>query len=234
MSNGKNRQLACEDVESSTLNSLGSTVGSFANRINRGLKEQEIKQDQVLRARDNRHTLMLRSMTSIRKALQETCKIKLGERFGFDLEISDWEGWPRVELRLIDHLAPNWSELALIVTANDHKELGVIQLNMKTGQILGRLELCQLQEVERIPVILKRAVREYLDLVGAYVLDPIKPEDLIETASRALDVDGLDETAKKLRGENMFSEIEEYSPNSNLVSQDEDHLSIGSMALSVK
>ncbi|MBX7138215.1 MAG: hypothetical protein K1X83_09540 [Oligoflexia bacterium] len=221
--NREKQALAATRINSSPLSFLDSTVGSFADRINRGLKEKEQKQGEAHRAKGERHAAMLKEMTTIRKALQETSRITLGERFGFDVDVSDWEGWPRVELNLHDRLAPTWTDLGMVVTANDHKELGTIRIGLKSGEILGKVELASPAESERLPFILKRAVRQFLDIVGAYVLDPVKPEDLLDEETRPLEVEELDELAAELAKAEVFSEQEhDYSPSANSVSEEEE------------
>jgi len=197
---------------------LGSTVGSFASRITKGLKEQEQKQGQAAKLREMRHGNMLQAMTTIRKALQETCKIKLGERFGFDLDVSDWEGWPRVELRLVDSLAPERDCLGLIVTANDHNELGTILISMKSGEVFGKIQLANPVDFERIPVVLKRSVRSYLDIVGSYVLNPV-PEDVVEAAAKPIETNDFDDASDKLSKEDVFISDEYDRSRDNLVDE---------------
>lgn len=222
-------------LSNSALGCLGSTVGSFANRISKGLKEQEQKNDQSTKLRDARHSSMLHAMSTIRKALQETCKIQLGERFGFDLDVSDWEGWPRVELRLIDFIAPELENLSLVVTANDNNELGNIMIGLKSGEQYSKLQLAQPGEVERIPVVLKRSVRLFLDVVGEYVLNPV-PEELVEAAARPIETEEFDEVAEKLRKEEMFIEEQYSSHRDNLVSPEDENTSnlLDTLALAAK
>lgn len=210
------------------LASLGSTFGNFENRIKRKLKEQEVKDDQSQREAEARHSLMLQAMATIRKALQETCKINLGDRFEFELDVSDWEGWPRVELNLIDAFAPDRIQYGLVVTANDKRERGRVQIGTRQGEVLGFVHLCDAAEYKRLPVCLKKSVRNFLDEVGAYVLDPVAPEDLLEVQSRALDTgeDAFRSKQQDLSSEDMFSD-EANIPGGNSVYDESEHNSSG-------
>lgn len=213
---------------------LGTTLGSFANRISRGLKEQEQRFDDELRAREIRHAAMLEAMILIRRALQETSKTRLNDRFSFVLDVSDWEGWPRLEFQLIDVLAPDRRNFILIVTANDHMNLGAIQIARESADILGKVCLSQFEEFKKIPLVLKRSVREFLDSVGNYILNPLPPQE-IETATPAIELSDKDEVSAILGNEDVFAESgEDYSPNQNQVDRDEPApLRLSSVALKI-
>ncbi|MCB0310238.1 MAG: hypothetical protein KDD42_03320, partial [Bdellovibrionales bacterium] len=136
------------------------------------------------------------------------------------------EGWPRVELSLIDSHAPNRSDFGMVVSADDHKERGLIGIAMKSGELLGEIELAQPEQLKKLPVILKRSVRSFLDQVGAYVLNPPKPEDLIEVSTRPIHLDNFEEqdskAADSLAEEDVFAdETDAYSPSQNVVEQDD-------------
>lgn len=222
-----------EIVSDEAVNYLGSTVGSFTNRLQRKLKEQEILDEEVTRAREIRHSLMLQAMTTIRRALQETCKIRLGERFCFALDVSDWEGWPRVEVQLVDNQIPEWSDLGIIVTAHDRKDQGIIQISMRSGQILGRLEVNNPEQFTRIPTSLKRCVRQFLDCVGYHVLNAPKPE-VIKSLSEDLKFDDeIDPVNEKLKKENVFEEELQQSTE-NLVSSEDPGQLLASVSLLLK
>jgi hypothetical protein len=198
------KQLA--DDSSNANPSLGATAENFANRMQRRLKEQELKETESKKALQARHVLMLQAMTTIRKALVSTSRIQLGSRFSFDLEVNDWEGWPRVELNLIDSLAPQRIEHALIITANDRKNLGTVQISTKGGEPLARLHLEQPSEMEKLPLILKKAVRHFLDLVGAYVLNPPSAQEVLEVQTKSLGASDFDCISHNLQDKDLFQE----------------------------
>ena len=206
--------------ESNAQNLLGSTVGSFADRISKGLKEQEAIVSKESRQKSLRHTLMLKAMNIVRKALQETCKIKMGDRFGFELDVSDWDGWPRVDLKLVDSSAPERDCLSLVVTANDNKAEGNIVFGLLSGTELACLKLSDVDEFTKLPIILKRTVRYFLDMVGNFVLSPV-PEEMVEAASEPISEEQFDELADKLKRENVFIE-EHYAKRDNMVEEASD------------
>ncbi len=233
MADSRQNKFKSENVSEEAVNYLGSTVGSFSNRLQRKLKEQEVLDEETTRAKEIRHSLMLQAMTTIRRALQETCKIRLGERFSFDLDVSDWEGWPRVEVQLVDALIPEWNDLGLIVTAHDRKEIGIIQISMRSGQVLGRMEVNNPDQFSRIPTSLKRCVRHFLDCVGFHVLNAPKPE-IVKALSDELKFDQeIDPINEKLRQQDVFEE--EYQETSaNMVSADDPVQILESVSLLLK
>lgn len=224
MSSGKtSSQGLADEMTAEAISSLGNTVGTFATRINRKLKEKEELDDVSARQAEIRHARMLQAMTTIRKALQETCKIKLGDRFHFALKVSDWEGWPRVALNLVDKFAPQRVDYSMIVTANDRNSLGSVVINTLNGDTLGRVQLCDSAELNRLPLVLKKSVRQYLDVVANYVLNPVAPEDLLETVTKNITsaANEVDEIGAKLQDTNVFSEENGFG-NDNRVSEHDD------------
>jgi len=203
------------------MDGLSSTVGNFANRIQRKLKEQENLDEASARAAEQRHAAMLRALSTIRRALQETSKINLGKRFSLQFESGDWEGWPRLQLSLIDAVAPDRRDYSLIVSAHDRNECGLVELRMLSGQLLGKVELKQEGEYERIPLVMKKSVRTFLDQVAEYVLHPRKESELLEDASRPVETDALDEEAQRLKEINLFND-DDYGANENLVEEQDE------------
>lgn len=193
---------------------LGATVENFASRLKRQLKEQEVAQSESAKASQARQALLLKAMTGVRKALQEASKISLGERFSFDLDISDWEGWPRLELRLVDSAAPDLLTQSLIATANDRNEQGILQLVLRSGEILGTVHLRDENEYSRLPLLLKKGLRTFLDLVSDAVLNPTNVADTITGQTRALEGTEEEISGQSLSDEDVFSE-ELYTPDSN-------------------
>jgi hypothetical protein len=193
---------------------LGATVENFASRLKRQLKEQEVAQSESAKASQARQALLLKAMTGVRKALQEASKISLGERFSFDLDISDWEGWPRLELRLVDSAAPDLLTQSLIATAHDRNEQGTLQLTMRSGEILGTVHLRDENEYSRLPLLLKKGLRTFLDVVSDAVLNPTNVADTVAGQTQALEGTEEDTTGQSLGDEDVFSE-ELYTPDSN-------------------
>ena len=198
---------------------LGSTVESFAGRMRRRLKEQEAVADESGKAREIRQKAMLEALNTIRRALQEACRIQLSSRFRFELDVSDWEGWPRLQLTLIDDQNGGSSPHCLQVGAHDHNDTGTIEIRLTSGTVLGRLEFANPDEPARLPAALKRALRHFLELVSAYVLnptptitkaDPIQVDSgSIEERPEAAELKKVDFDLEEIKGdENLVEDVE--------------------------
>lgn len=196
--------------------SLSSTVGTFANRMARKLRAQEVEEREQAKATESRHKLILQAMSSVRRSLQETMKISLGSRFAFELEILDFEGWPRIELSLWDHLANSPTNNILTVSADDHGQNGTIRITFNRDEVVGLIALKDPNELTKLPIILKKSMRDFLERVSSYVLNPVKPEELLEYQTRNVEEEDLDPLAAKLKGEDMFSDTLDLS-NDNRV-----------------
>lgn len=196
---------------------LESTVGKFADRIARKLKEQGEAKSEAERAADLRKTLILEAMTTIRKALQETLHINLGERFFLDLDIDDWESWPRVQLSLIDSLDPDNINHALAITANDRLGDGRIDIALKGGKVLARANMTSRQELSKLSLLLKKSVRDFLEIVAAYILNPVKPENILAVETKPIETEEPDMISKELRTADVFEEP--ISSRDNFVAQ---------------
>ena len=161
-------------------------VDTFAGRISRRLEEKELAESQSAHASNERYNLIMQALTFIRKALQEASKIRLGDRFSLVTEVSDAEGWPKISLRLLDKLAPEWNELAVETHANDRQENGMIQMETKTGEKLLVFSITEADALQRLPIHLKKALRRFLDIIEIYVLEPKRPEDMLSMQVKPL------------------------------------------------
>ena len=202
------------DITAEAVNGLGSTVGTFASRLRRKLKAQESEKGLSSKERERRHALMMQAMLLIRKAVNESARIDLGGRFTLDLELSDTEGWPRIELNLIDELIPEKIDHGLVVTASDRNHEGLISFTSRyKNEVLGYLKLCESEEIAKLPVLLKTILRKFLDGIIPFVLNPISEERLAEEKPIAM---GTDRTAQQLLNEDLFTD-EDFSSRSNTV-----------------
>lgn len=169
---------------------LSSTAKAFNTRIARKKREQEEADGQKEKVARARHGLMIKGLVSIRKSLRELTRINLGERFHFSYFADDHNGWPRLIVRLVDTELPTTEYPELCVTAHDRQEAGAIEIIYDGTRKPERISLAREGDFRRFPVLLRKCVRTYLDLVGDIVLeaerDPGREDDkFIE--SKALD-----------------------------------------------
>jgi hypothetical protein len=185
---------------------LSNTVGTFASRMARKLRAQEAVEKEAAKATDQRHKLILQAMSSVRRALQETMKISMGSRFSFEMHIADFEGWPRIELSLWDNLANSPTENLLTVSADDHSQAGTVRITFNHDELVGLVCLKDPAEMNKLPIILKKAVRDFLERVSTYVLNPAKPEELLEYQSRNIEEESMDPLSSELKKQELFTE----------------------------
>jgi len=187
--------------------SVAPIVDSFAGRISRRLEEKERAESASAQATQERYHLIMQGLTIIRKALQEACKIRLGERFSLTTTTTDSDGWPKITLQVRDSLAPGWNELFVQAHANDRQGEGLLTIDTQSGQRLLQLSVAERDPLQRLPIHLKKALRVFLDQVGTYVIDPRRPEDLISVQTRAIDTEPSDQVSENpLSEENVFND----------------------------
>lgn len=179
----------------------------FSSRLQRKLREQEIAESQISKDAEARKSAILKAMTSVRKALQESARAQLGKRFLFELEVTDNEGWPKLELQLIDRLRPDKREHGLIVNASDRGGRGLISfVNKQRADCIGALAFEDPAEITKLPVLLKTTIRRFLDSIAPFVLKPASQQDI--EADKPIEFENVeeDQVAKRLAGEDVFIE----------------------------
>ena len=149
---------------------LSTTARAFNTRIQRKKKLQEEALGEAERAARLRHTIMLKALVNIRKSLKEVIRIDLGDRFHFIFNADDWNGWPRLSVRLVDQNSPLTEYQLFSVTAHDRNDAGTIELAYDEELPLEKLSLAKESDLQRLPKALKKCVRTYLDRVGDIVL----------------------------------------------------------------
>jgi len=122
--------------------------------------------------RFSRQRLILEALSDTRAALGEILRIDLGTRYQLQLEISDWEGWPRLELRLIDSLAdfiPGFRGVVkehLSSGAIERAGRGMIFLALNYREVLARFVVSEERDLEALPQTILEAVQHFLGRVA--------------------------------------------------------------------
>ena len=150
---------------------LSAMVGAFENRFQRKKKEREVSSVTVSEDSKQRQALMLETMATIRRSLVKVAKIDLGERFTFSMDFDDWQGWPRLLIKLVDPLVPNGDYPIFQVLAHDRLNRATIEITCPSLTKPERIFLGQPTEVARMPLVLKRCVRLFLDRVEQSIID---------------------------------------------------------------
>lgn len=159
-----------ELTDTSFGSALAGTTQAFTHRIQR--KKQEKEQTNLLaeEAAKARHNTLLKSLLNIRRSLTDMTRIDLGERFCFSLEADDWGGWPRLTVSLHDNVMRAAHYPALQVTAHDRQEQAMIEVKFDATLAPEQVSLADESNVAKMPLILKKCVRNYLDLIGEMII----------------------------------------------------------------
>lgn len=152
-------------------NDLATTVGAFESRIQRKKKEREASVDAMGAEARTRQALMLETMATIRRSLIKVAKIDLGDRFAFTMDFDDWQGWPRLLLKLNDRLLPEADYPQFQVLAHDRLNRATIEISSGAFPKQERVFLGHAADAAKLPLALKKCVRLFLDVVEKIVLD---------------------------------------------------------------
>lgn len=157
-------------TDSSFESALAGTTQAFTNRIQR--KKQEKEQTNLLaeEAAKARHNTLLKSLLNIRRSLTDMTRIDLGERFCFSLEADDWGGWPRLRISLNDNVMRAAHYPMLQVSAHDRQEQAIVEIKYDTTLAPELISLADESNLTKMPLILKKCVRSYLDLIGELII----------------------------------------------------------------
>ena len=154
-----------------TFSDFDATVNAFQGRMNRQMKAREEALQEADEATRNRQTRVLEELLKVRKSFRQVEQIDLGDRFNFRLDLDDWEGWPRMSMVLVDSQNPVAEFPQLQATANDRQEDGMLEILYANKKEPETLELGNILNVRKVPSLLKKCVREHLDLVAELIME---------------------------------------------------------------
>ncbi|HQH28615.1 MAG TPA: hypothetical protein PLP17_14555 [Oligoflexia bacterium] len=156
---------------------LSKTAKAFNSLIQRKKKEQEVVSEQAAKAARERHLLMLRALMNIRKSLRDLTRVDLGDRFKLFLFGDDWTGWPRLSIRLHDKEQTEQEYFPFVVTAHDRYDAGTIEISYSDHLPSEKVSVIRDGDLKRLPNLLRKCVRSYLDYVGDLVLEAERKKD---------------------------------------------------------
>jgi len=150
---------------------LSTTLDAFESRIQLRKSAKKVAESEADKALKARHAALLSTMMNIRRSLSQIAKLDLGDRFSLSLDADDWQGWPRLLVRLEDQLDPRSEYPYLQVVAHDRLEKAFVEFSQSNLPKLEKLSLVDKNDVQRLPAAMKRCVRSYLDLVEKIVIE---------------------------------------------------------------
>ncbi len=181
---------------------LETTLNAFSRRLNDKKQQREIQNQKSLHEEFSRHKRMLNAIGSIRKSLIEMTRIELEFKYKLQMVQDDYLGWPRISVKLINLLDPTKELHALTVIANDRNGTGNIEISYRKNEKSIIISVKESSNLSKLPSLIKRATRLYLEDIEEIVLNKYKKEE-------NEDIDLLTKEEKKAKAsidENLFTE----------------------------
>ncbi|MCB0343511.1 MAG: hypothetical protein KDD66_00260 [Bdellovibrionales bacterium] len=176
-----------EEHSPQSLTDLSATVGAFEIRFQKKKVEKEAAQNIAEQAAQLRQQALLKALMSIRKSLAKVARIDLGDRFKFDMDVDDWQGWPRITINLRERFSQKSDYPFFQVMAHDRKGQAIIELIYCTIEQRERLSITDESDLLKMPAILKKCVRTFLDTVEAQILTAQQADHDGEIENKSLD-----------------------------------------------
>ena len=158
-----------EGKPADSFSDFDATVSAFQGRMNKQIKAREEAIQEADEATTRRQMRVLEQMVKIRKSLRQVAELDLGFRFSFKLVLDDWEGWPRMIVQLVDSVNPIAEFAVLQVIASDRLEDGLLEFQYADEKDPETLELGDVRNVRKVPSLLKKCVREHLDMIAELI-----------------------------------------------------------------
>ena len=187
---------------------LSSTVGAFSSRFRRKIEKREALDGISEQEQAQRHQRMLNSLVNIRRSLTDVARIDLGNRFSFSLLLDDWGGWPRIRVKLVDSLLPKQDLPQLQVIAHDRHLKGTIEIYHHPAQQPACVSLADQTNIAKLPSVLKRSTRLFLDIVEQAVLNTNDSTYEDTTSLTPESQSGFEETSKNAISDDVFTDYD--------------------------
>lgn len=195
----------------STISEASDDLGlsALSARMQKKFEAHKEAESQAAKEAKERHTLLLTALMRARKILRGVASLDLGADIELRLLCDDLQGWPRIGIKPKKKSQP-LRELSIFeIVGNDRS--GAAQLEMKTdsGSIREELMLFRTEDLDKLPRLMKRIIRTFLDGLAEEVMRPMKeieekiatPEEIspqsealksADLFEEAVDADGLD------------------------------------------
>jgi hypothetical protein len=164
--------LLSKQVTPSPDDTLGLKLSALSARMQKRFEEhKEAENRSELDARQ-RHLLLLQALLKVRKILKGVSALDIGAGVELKLVCDDFQGWPRVQIvpKRVDDPALEYPSFE--VTGHDRG--GVAQLELNSTVIREHHLLLKDEDLERLPRVMKRVIRFYLDSLVEEILSVSK------------------------------------------------------------
>lgn len=145
-------------------------ASSFQAKIRKRLEQQSSSNAETQqKANDNRYQA-LQVMNSIRRAFNEIVGIDLGQRFCLELDIGDLNGWPRIDLCLIDTDFPDQPAERMIACVQNRSQDLFVELRSSGGKVSSTIDFND--QRRDLGLLVKKCIRLFLDEIETHILNP--------------------------------------------------------------
>lgn len=162
---------------------------------------------------------ILLAMVTIRSTLRDLLSIDFGKRYHLKLVEDDWWGWARLSLRLEDNIEDEQDTPNFCVRVSDHNALGTLEFIINGD--LRTLAMTNSGVLTQVPGFLRKILRDYLDLVTAFVIknekalkgtQKIELHDEKNNEENKIDLEyQLEDTASSLNTLPIINDLEKLS-----------------------
>ncbi|MCB0358192.1 MAG: hypothetical protein KDD44_01100 [Bdellovibrionales bacterium] len=191
-------ELQSEDESDAPIfTDLTATVGAFETRFQKKRRQQQQEETEAEVEARKRRNVLLQSLMNIRKSLSKVARINLGEQFEFDMFVDDWHGWPRMTIHLRDRECEDGDYPFFQVTANDRQANALIEIIYCSLDNRERISLANESDAMRLPAVLKKCVRIFLDQVEAVILTAKRDADEGSEELKAKSLDDMQDDTPK-------------------------------------
>jgi len=167
--------------------SLNLQLTALSSRMQKRFEEHREAESQAEKDARSRHLILMTGLMRARKILRGVANLQIGGGVELKLVCDDLQGWPRIAIlpRKIDD--PDIQLSGFEVSGTDRS--GISQIEVLGGKIREQLLLPRPEDLDRIPRLMKRVVRFYLDTLAEEILSAKRkpaeeklPEKIIEEA----------------------------------------------------
>lgn len=138
----------------------------------------------------SRQRRILEALVDARAALSEALRVDFGDRFNLKLSVSDLEGWPKLELLLIDNCQEFMPGITGVVAdsisagAIERSSRGLVFFALNHDEILAHIAVDNDIEFDTLPEVLVESVSQFLTRASDVTLQPAPEQQ--QTGPRVL------------------------------------------------
>jgi len=158
-------------IKRKTTGTIKKAVDSFQGIIDQKKKAMEEAILETEKTTRKRQTRLINSLVRIRKSMREVAKLDMGDRFKLQLVNDDWEGWPRMVLKIVDSRNPTGELPELIVTSHDRQDSATIEIKYAKKLNAEVVSLAEEGKEAKVSTILKKCLRDHLEMIGDMVIE---------------------------------------------------------------